>query len=74
VLPVFSLEVEEKLISLVHKCEELYVMSNKKYSDSVCKEKLWGQIGEDLKKLLSSMFLLSILKLLSFCYHYSSNN
>ena len=25
-------------------------MSNKKYSDSVWKEKLWGQIGEELKK------------------------
>ena len=25
-------------------------MSNKKYSDSVWKEKLWGQVGEDLKK------------------------
>jgi len=25
-------------------------MSKKKYSDSVWKEKLWGQIGEELKK------------------------
>jgi len=25
-------------------------MSNKKYSDSVWKEKLWGQICEELKK------------------------
>jgi len=25
-------------------------MSNKKYSESVWKEKLWGQIGEELKK------------------------
>jgi hypothetical protein len=25
-------------------------MSNKKYSDSVWKEKLWGQIGKELKK------------------------
>jgi hypothetical protein len=24
-------------------------MSNKKYSDRVWKEKLWGQIGEELK-------------------------
>jgi hypothetical protein len=40
--------MDEKLI--VPKCEELYDMSNKKYSDSVWKEKLWGQIGEELKK------------------------
>ena len=25
-------------------------MSNKKYSDNVWKEKLWGYIGEELKK------------------------
>ena len=25
-------------------------MSNKKYSDSVWKEKLWGQTGEELNK------------------------
>jgi len=42
--------MDEKLIELVHTCEELYDMSNKKYSDSVWKEKLWGQIGEELKK------------------------
>jgi len=29
-------------------------MSNKKYSDSVWKEKLWGQIGEELKNQVSS--------------------
>ena len=43
-------EADEKLIELVRKCEELYDMSNKKYSDRVWKEKLWGQIGEELKK------------------------
>ena len=37
-------------MELVSKCEELYDMSNKKYSDSVWKEKLWGQIGEEMKK------------------------
>jgi hypothetical protein len=42
--------MDENLIELVRKCEELYDMSNKKYSDSVWKEKLWGQIGEGLKK------------------------
>jgi len=26
-------------------------MSSKRYSDSLCKEKLWGQIGEQLKKI-----------------------
>jgi hypothetical protein len=40
----------EKLIELARKCEELYYMSNTKYSDGVWKEKLWGQIGEELKK------------------------
>ena len=39
--------MDEKLIELVRKCEELYDMSNKKYSDSVWKEK---QIGEELEK------------------------
>jgi len=48
-LPVFSSEMDEKLIELVRKCEELYDMSNKKYIESVWKEKLWGQIGEELK-------------------------
>jgi hypothetical protein len=42
--------MDENLIELVRKCEELYDTSNKKYSDSVWKEKLWGQIGEELKK------------------------
>jgi hypothetical protein len=42
--------MDEKLIELVRKCEELYDMSNKKYSDSVWKEKLRGQIEEELNK------------------------
>jgi len=50
VLPIFSSEMDEKLIELLRKCEELYDMSNKKYSDSVRNEKLWRQIGERLKK------------------------
>jgi hypothetical protein len=45
-----SPEMDEKLIELVRKCEELCDMSNKKYSDSVWKGKLWGQTGEGLKK------------------------
>jgi len=45
-----SSEVDEKLLELVRKCEQLYDMSNKKYSDSVWKEKLWVQIGEELEK------------------------
>jgi len=36
---------------MVRKFEELYNISSKKYSDSVWKEKLWGQIGEELKKI-----------------------
>jgi hypothetical protein len=45
--------MDEKLIELVLKCEELYSMSNKKCvcSDSVWKGKLWGQTGEELKKI-----------------------
>jgi len=42
--------LDEKLIELVRKCEELYDMSSKKYSQCVWKEKMWGQIGEELKK------------------------
>jgi len=34
--------MDEKLIDLVRKCEELYDMSNKKYSESVWKEKNCG--------------------------------
>jgi len=45
-----SSEMDEKLIQLVLKCKELYDMSHKKYSDSLWKENLWGQIGEELKK------------------------
>jgi hypothetical protein len=52
VLPVFSSEMDEKLTELVRKCEELYDMSNKKYSESVWKENLWGQIGEELEIIM----------------------
>ena len=34
-----SLEVDEKLIELVHKCEEVYDMSNKEYSDKSLERK-----------------------------------
>ena len=40
VLPGFSSEIDEKLIELLRKYEELYDMSNKKYSDNAWKEKL----------------------------------
>jgi hypothetical protein len=58
--------IDEKLIELGRKCEEYCDMSNKNFSGSVWKEKLWGQIGEELKKnhLNSKVFLLRILKLL----------
>ena len=36
----FSSEIDEKLIELVRKCEELYDRPNKKYGDRVWKEKL----------------------------------
>ena len=38
-------------MELVRKREELYDVSNKKYSNSVWKEKLWGLLGEELKKI-----------------------
>jgi hypothetical protein len=44
VLPVFSSEMYEKLIELTG--EELYDMSNKKYSECLGKKNPWGQIGE----------------------------
>jgi len=68
--------LDEKLIELVRKCKEFYDMSNKKYTDSVWKGKLWGQISEELKKNQVSsnvFFSLRILKLLSFYYYQSSN-
>jgi len=65
----------EKLIELLRKCKELYGMSNTKLIDSVWKETLCGQIGEELEKSFKfQCFLLRILKLLSFYYHRSSNN
>jgi hypothetical protein len=72
VLHGFSSEMDEKLTELVRNCEEIYDMSNKKYSDSVWKEKLWGQIGEQLKK--SGKLQLHIWKFQSFYYHRSPNN
>ena len=60
-----SSEMDEKLADLMRKCEEMYDTSNEKYSDSVWKEKLWGQIGEELKSQVSfDVILLRILKLL----------
>jgi hypothetical protein len=67
--------MDENLIKLVRKCEELYDISNKKYGDSVWKEKLWGQIGEELKK--SGKFQCSFMahiEVISFYYYRSSNN
>jgi len=62
-----SSEMDEKLTELVRKCEEFYDMSNKKYSDRVWEEKLWGQTGEELKIIPHvPSILLRILKLLSF--------
>jgi len=55
VLPGFSSEIDEKLIEFVRKCM--------KYSGSVQKEKLWGQIGEELKRA-GRFHQLRILKLL----------
>jgi hypothetical protein len=64
--------MDEKLIDLVHECEEIYDITNKNYGDGVWKEKLWGQIGEKLKT--SGKLQLRIVTLQSFYYHRSSNN
>jgi len=70
-----SSQLDEMLVELVRKCEELYDMSNKKYSDSVWKERLWGQIGDELKKSVKfQCFSLRILKLILFYYHQSSDD
>ena len=45
-----SSEMDEKLTELVRKCEELYDVSDKKYSGSVWEEQLLGNIVEELKK------------------------
>ena len=42
--------MDEKLTELVRKCEELYDVSDKKYSGSVWEEQLLGNIVEELKK------------------------
>jgi hypothetical protein len=52
--------MDEELIELVLKREELYDMGNKKYGHSVWKEKVWGQIGEELNK--SGKFLMFYFK------------
>jgi len=44
--------MDEKLIVLVRKCVKKY-----EYSDSVWKEKLWGQIGEELKRAGNTIIL-----------------
>jgi len=48
---LLSAEIDGEFTEFVRKCEELCDMSNKKCSDSVRKEKLWGQISEELKKI-----------------------
>jgi hypothetical protein len=52
--------MDEKLIELVRIYEELYDISNKKYSDSVWKEKLWVQIDEELKYQFQCSFIAHI--------------
>jgi hypothetical protein len=64
--------MNEKLLELVRKCEELYDMGNK-YGDSVRKEKVWGKIGEELNKSGKFMLLFQILNLPPFNYYQSSN-
>jgi len=67
--------MDAKLIELVRKYEELYDMSNKKYSGSVWKETLWAQIGEELKKSGKfQCFFIAHFEVTIFYYHGSSNN
>ena len=42
--------MDERLIELVRGHEELYDMSNKKYSDNLHKNKIWKVIGEEINK------------------------
>lgn len=42
--------MDERLIELVRGHEELYDMSNKKYSDNLHKDKIWKEIGEEINK------------------------
>jgi hypothetical protein len=66
--------MDEKLTELVRKCEELYDVGNKMHSHSVWKEKVWGQIDEELNKSGKFlMFLFQILNLPPFNYYQSSN-
>jgi hypothetical protein len=66
--------MDEKLLELIRKCEELYDMRNKTYSESVWKEQVWGQIGEELNTSGKFfMFLFQILNLPQFNYYQSSN-
>jgi hypothetical protein len=65
--------MDEKLIELFRKCEELYGTGNK-YSDSIWKGKVWGQIGEELNKSGKFlMFLFQILNLPPSSYYQSFN-
>lgn len=42
--------MDEGLIELVREYEELYDMSNKKYSDNLHKDNIWKLIGEKINK------------------------
>jgi hypothetical protein len=66
--------MNEKLIELVRKCEELYDKSNKKHSDSVWKEKVRGQIGEELKQSRKFHVFIANFEVTIIFYHLSSNN
>lgn len=42
--------MDEQLIEHVREYEELFDMSNRRYSDNLYKEKIWNRIGEELNK------------------------
>ena len=42
--------MDERLIELVRGYEELFDMTNRRYSDNCHKDKIWKAIGEELNK------------------------
>ena len=47
--------MDERLIELVRGYEELFDMTNRRYSDNCYKDKIWKVIGEELNRPGKSM-------------------
>ena len=58
--------MDERLIELVRGYEELFDMTNRRYSDNCYKDKIWKVIGEELYKPGKSMWSLLIV----ICMHF----